>query len=61
MNGSWFDHVLGWYEASKVDQEHVLFLRYEDMLAETEAHIKKIADFAGIETTPEIVAKVQAD
>lgn len=59
-NGSWFDHVLEWYEASKADPEHVMFLRYEDMLADPAAHIKKIADFVGIETTPEIIEKVRA-
>lgn len=57
-NGSWFDHVLEWYEASKADPEHVMFLRYEDMLANPAAHIKKIADFVDIETTPEIIEKV---
>lgn len=35
-----------------------MFLRYEDMLADPAAHIKQIADFVGIETTPEIIEKV---
>lgn len=50
--------MLEWYKASKADPEHVMFLRYEDMLTDPATHIKKIADFAGIETTPEIVDKV---
>ncbi len=50
--------MLEWYEASKADPEHVLFLRYEDMLADPAAHVKKIADFVDIETTPEIIEKV---
>lgn len=58
-NGSWFDHVLEWYEASKADPEHVLFLRYEDMMADPISNVKKIADFSGIETTPEIIEKVR--
>lgn len=58
-NGSWFDHVLEWYEASKADPEHVIFLRYEDMLADPEKHAKIIADFVGIKTTPEIIKKVR--
>lgn len=51
--------MLEWYEASKADPEHVMFLRYEDMLADPAAHIKKIADFVDIETTPEIIEKVR--
>lgn len=35
-----------------------MFLRYEDMLADPTTYVKKIADFAGIETTPEIIEKV---
>eukprot|EP00904_Undaria_pinnatifida_P001158 jgi/Undpi1/11042/HiC_scaffold_30.g13342.m2 len=59
-NGSWFDHVLEWYEASKADPEHIMFLRYEDLLADAPAGVKKIADFVGIDTTPEIIEKVVA-
>lgn len=43
---------------SKADPEHVIFLRYEDILADPPTHIKQIADFVGIETTPEIIEKV---
>lgn len=57
-NGSWFDHVLEWYEASKADPEHIIFLRYEDILADPATYIKTVADFVGIETTPEIIDKV---
>lgn len=57
-NGSWFNHVLEWWEAAKADPEHILFLHYEQMLADPEGHIRKIADFAGIEHTREIIAKV---
>eukprot|EP00903_Cladosiphon_okamuranus_P015917 g14702.t1 len=56
-NGSWFNHVLEWWEAAKADPEHVLFLHYEAMLSEPEAHVRKIAQFAGIEHTPETIAK----
>lgn len=34
-----------------------MFLCYEDMLADPQAHIQKIADFTGIDCTPEILAK----
>ncbi|CAN0436574.1 unnamed protein product [Pylaiella littoralis] len=56
-NGSWFNHVLEWWEAAKADPEHVLFLHYESMLENPEEHIRMIAEFAGIEHTPEIIAK----
>lgn len=58
QNGSWFNHVLEWWEAAQADPEHVLFLHYESMLKEPEENIRKITDFAGIEYTPETIAKV---
>lgn len=50
--------MLEWWEAAKADPEHVLFLHYEAMIKNPEEHIRKIAEFAGIEHTPEIIAKV---
>lgn len=50
--------MLEWWEAAQADPEHVLFLHYESMLKEPEENIRKIADFAGIEYTPETIAKV---
>lgn len=49
-----------WWEAAKADPEHVMFMTYEMMLEQPEEQIVKIADFLGIEHTPEIVAKVNA-
>ncbi|CAM9568921.1 unnamed protein product [Ectocarpus fasciculatus] len=60
QNGSWFNHVLEWWEAAQADPEHVLFLHYENMVKEPEENIRKIADFAGIEYTPETIAKTVA-
>ena len=51
--------MLEWWEAAKADPEHVLFLHYEDMLKNPKENIKKIADFAGIDYTPEIIEKVR--
>lgn len=56
-NGLWFDHVLEWWAAAKADPEHVLFLHYEDMVADPQKNIQRIADFSGIKCTPEILAK----
>ncbi|CAM9357066.1 unnamed protein product [Ascophyllum nodosum] len=58
--GSWFNHVLEWWEAARADPDHVLFLRYEDMLKTPEEHIRKIADFVGIPHTPDVIAKTTA-
>ncbi|CAN0329358.1 unnamed protein product [Pylaiella littoralis] len=60
MNGPWFDHVLEWWEAANADPEHILFLHYEAMLAAPQEHIRKIADFASIDHTPEILEKATA-
>lgn len=35
-----------------------MFLHYEDMLAYPEEHIRKIADFTGIDCTSDIISKV---
>ena len=32
MFGSYFDHVLSWWEASQRQSENILFLKYEDLL-----------------------------
>lgn len=56
-NGLWFKHVLEWWEAANADPEHVLFLTYEQMLADPQEQIRKIADFAGIDCTAETIAK----
>lgn len=47
-NGKWVDHVAGWYERSLNDPEHVMVVRYEDLKANTESMIQKIATFSGV-------------
>jgi len=56
-NGSWFKHVLDWYNASK-GNDRILFLHYEQMMADPAAAITKIAEFINIELTPELLEKV---
>lgn len=51
--------MLEWWEAAKADPDHVLFLHYEAIVSDPEAHIRKIADFAGIEHTDKTIAKVR--
>ncbi|OMO99619.1 hypothetical protein COLO4_13189 [Corchorus olitorius] len=45
--GPYWDHVLGYWKASLERPEKILFLKYEDMKEDTEACVKKLADFFG--------------
>jgi Sulfotransferase domain len=48
--GSWFEHVAGW-QAHR-DDRNILFLRYEDLIADRESAVRTIASFCGIELSP---------
>ena len=43
-NGSWFDHVLGWYQECRRHPETHLFLKYEDLHDDTAAVVQQLAD-----------------
>ncbi|MGK7873342.1 MAG: sulfotransferase domain-containing protein [Xenococcaceae cyanobacterium] len=45
--GDYFDNLLPWYKHK--DDSNVLFLTYEDMKADTEVAVRKIAEFIGSE------------
>lgn len=59
MTGSWRDHVLSW-TATRKGQENFLLVRYEDMLAHTQAESTRIAVFLGLETSGDRVARAVA-
>ncbi|XP_070560858.1 sulfotransferase 1B1-like isoform X3 [Ptychodera flava] len=44
--GSWFDHVLTWWQHR--DDENILFLKYEDMKKDPKGTVKSIAVFLDI-------------
>lgn len=44
--GSYFDHVLPWWEASQ-KSNNILFIKYEDMKKDLREIIRKLADFLG--------------
>jgi hypothetical protein len=48
--GSWFDHVGGWLRNR--DRLNVLVVTYEELSADLEAGVKRIADFCGITIDP---------
>jgi hypothetical protein len=58
--GSWGEHVGSWLGARR-DGSDFLLLRYEDMLEDPLRALTSMAEFAGLESTPErIQAAVQA-
>jgi methylamine dehydrogenase accessory protein MauD len=50
QSGSWFRHVRGWWE-HRADA-NVLFLRYEDLLADLPDCLRKIIGFCGLQVAP---------
>ena len=51
--GPFTDHVVGYWRESLERPEKVLFLRYEDMKADTVTQVKGLAEFLGFPFTKE--------
>ncbi|GMR59617.1 hypothetical protein PMAYCL1PPCAC_29812, partial [Pristionchus mayeri] len=45
--GDYFDHLNSWLEGIKKGEENILFLKYEDMVADLRSAVIKIANFLG--------------
>ncbi|KAG8079803.1 hypothetical protein GUJ93_ZPchr0007g4789 [Zizania palustris] len=45
--GPMWDHILGYWHASVMHPDRVLFLKYEDLLQNTGEHVRKLAEFMG--------------
>ena len=58
--GSWFDHVLGWRTAKDDIGDRLLFLSFEDMKADVEAAVRRIAAFIDVPLDDALLAKVTA-
>ena len=57
--GSYFDHVLPWWEASKTDP-NILFLKYEDMKQHHAERVAQIASFLDLQAEPQLINRVVA-
>ncbi|XP_070560866.1 sulfotransferase 1C4-like isoform X1 [Ptychodera flava] len=54
--GSWFDHVLTWWQHR--NDENVLFLKYEDMKKDPRGAVKSIADFLDVSLTEDTIDNI---
>jgi hypothetical protein len=54
--GSWFEHVTGWL--GNRDRLNVLVVSYEELRADLEAGVKRIADFCGITIDPAAMPRI---
>jgi hypothetical protein len=56
LYGSWFDHVTSWLRNK--DRLNVLVVTYEELSADLEAAVKRIADFCGITIDPAAMPRI---
>jgi hypothetical protein len=54
--GSWFEHVAGWLRNE--DHLDVLVVNYEELSADLEAGVRRIADFCGIPIDPAAMPRI---
>ena len=55
--GSYFDHVMPWWQASNMDK-NILFLKYEDMKNDHTGNVALIASFLDIQADARLIDKV---
>ena len=52
--GSYFDHILPWWEVSQKD-ERILFMKYEDMKHDHAGNVAKLASFLDIQADSQLI------
>ena len=57
--GSYFDHVLPWWQASQHDM-NILFLKYEDMKHDLAGNVAKLASFLNLQADSQLIDTVVA-
>jgi hypothetical protein len=55
-HGSWFRHVGDWW--SHCNDPNILFLTYEELTADLESCVRRIAAFCGFEVAPDRVSEI---
>lgn len=55
--GDWFDHAKGWWDHRNAD--NILFLWYEEMKADYDTELKKLANFLDYPLSEELVEKIK--
>jgi hypothetical protein len=55
--GSYFDHVLPWWQASQKDK-NILFMKYEDMKQDHAGNVAKLASFLDIQADSQLIDTV---
>jgi hypothetical protein len=55
--GSYFDHVLPWWQASQNDRS-ILFLKYEDMKKDHTGNVARLASFLDVQADTALIDKV---
>uniref|UniRef100_A0A8C1S1X1 Sulfotransferase n=1 Tax=Cyprinus carpio TaxID=7962 RepID=A0A8C1S1X1_CYPCA len=56
MFGSWFDHVKSWINAE--EKESILYIFYEEMIADLKGSVEKIAKFLGKSLSQDVTEKI---
>ncbi|XP_075035077.1 sulfotransferase 1C1-like [Mixophyes fleayi] len=55
--GSWFDHVIGWWNSKGKHQ--ILYVFYEDMIEDPQREIQRVMRFLGKDLPEEVLQKIQ--
>ena len=56
--GEYFDHVAGWWEAREAHADHILYVKYEDMIKDPRAALLQVASFLGKELSESLIEEI---